>query len=289
MHLPGAAHLERWARDIPALAYELAEAFWPGPLTLSSSSARREPDAVTGGQDTVGLRVPGHPVALELLREFAAAGGSGGIAAPSANQLRPHQPDHRHACAARNSATPSNSFSTAARAPSASNRRSSTFLPGRPCCCSRVISRRQPSRQSAAWRRRTGRRRAARVGNAGGALCAADADAHDRWRCAGGIRRRRAARRSSLRRHSPQAQAVRSNHQRRHGSNWPTSRSAMPTISTPRCVTSTTPASTLIVVEALPETPIWAAVADRLRRAVVGAGAAGWPLGANSRSTWPRR
>lgn len=87
VHLPGAAHLDRWAREIPAMAWELAEAFWPGPLTLILKRAPQVPDAVTGGQDTVGLRVPGHPVALDLLRAFAAAGGSGGIAAPSANRF----------------------------------------------------------------------------------------------------------------------------------------------------------------------------------------------------------
>lgn len=87
VHLPGAGHLERWARDIPDLAWELAEDFWPGPLTLILKRAPGVPDAVTGGQDTVGLRVPGHPLALELLRAFAAAGGSGGIAAPSANRF----------------------------------------------------------------------------------------------------------------------------------------------------------------------------------------------------------
>ena len=87
VHLPGDDHLDRWASDIPDLAWELAEQFWPGPLTLILKRHPRVPDAVTGGQDTVGLRVPGHPVALELLRAFAAAGGSGGIAAPSANRF----------------------------------------------------------------------------------------------------------------------------------------------------------------------------------------------------------
>ena len=87
VHIPGADYLQRWAVDIPELAYELAEDFWPGPLTLILKRAPGVPDAVTGGQDTVGLRVPGHPVALELLRAFAAAGGSGGIAAPSANRF----------------------------------------------------------------------------------------------------------------------------------------------------------------------------------------------------------
>ena len=87
VHLPGAGHLEHWAREIPDAAWELAEAFWPGPLTLILKRAPGVPDAVTGGQDTVGLRVPGHSLALELLRAFAAAGGSGGLAAPSANRF----------------------------------------------------------------------------------------------------------------------------------------------------------------------------------------------------------
>jgi L-threonylcarbamoyladenylate synthase len=82
VHLPGAGHLDRWARDIPTTAFELAEAFWPGPLTLILKRQPAVPDAVTGGQDTVGLRVPGHPLALDLLREFG-----GGVAAPSANRF----------------------------------------------------------------------------------------------------------------------------------------------------------------------------------------------------------
>ena len=91
VHLPGAAHLDRWARDIPALAWELAEAFWPGPLTLILKRAPGVPYAVTGGQETVGVRVPAHPLALDLLRAFAQAGGGRGgmcgIAAPSANRF----------------------------------------------------------------------------------------------------------------------------------------------------------------------------------------------------------
>jgi L-threonylcarbamoyladenylate synthase len=82
VHLPGDDHIERWARDIPEAAFEVAEAFWPGPLTLILRRQPGVPDAVTGGQDTVGLRVPGHPLALELLREF-----DGGVAAPSANSF----------------------------------------------------------------------------------------------------------------------------------------------------------------------------------------------------------
>jgi L-threonylcarbamoyladenylate synthase len=82
VHLPGVAHLGRWAIDIPAVAGKLAAAFWPGPLTLILKRHPGVPDAVTGGQDTVGLRVPDHPLALELLREF-----NGGVAAPSANRF----------------------------------------------------------------------------------------------------------------------------------------------------------------------------------------------------------
>ena len=85
VHLASAAHLERWARDIPVAARKLAAAFWPGPLTLILKRQPTVPDAVTGGQDTVGLRVPNHPLALELLREFGGADG-GGLAAPSANR-----------------------------------------------------------------------------------------------------------------------------------------------------------------------------------------------------------
>lgn len=86
VHLPDVAHLERWARDIPDAAHVLAEACWPGALTLILKRHPTVPDAVTGGQDTVGLRVPNHPLALELLRAFAEKGGDG-IAAPSANRF----------------------------------------------------------------------------------------------------------------------------------------------------------------------------------------------------------
>lgn len=87
VHVPGHDWVERWAEEVPEAAWELAEAFWPGPLTLILRKQAWVPDAVTGGQETVGLRVPGHPVALELLRRFAAAGTRGGVAAPSANRF----------------------------------------------------------------------------------------------------------------------------------------------------------------------------------------------------------
>ncbi len=91
VHLPGAGHLDQWARDIPQGAWDLAEAFWPGPLTLILKRKSAVPDAVTGGQDTVGVRVPSHPLARALLRAYAQAGGGKnglcGIAAPSANRF----------------------------------------------------------------------------------------------------------------------------------------------------------------------------------------------------------
>ena len=82
VHLPGMDSLPQWAREIPASARQLADKFWPGPLTLILKRAREVPDCVTGGQDTVGLRIPGHPVALALLKAFG-----GGVAAPSANKF----------------------------------------------------------------------------------------------------------------------------------------------------------------------------------------------------------
>ncbi|MCX7176952.1 MAG: L-threonylcarbamoyladenylate synthase [Proteobacteria bacterium] len=81
VHLPSAEALDAWAREVPEAARKLAAAFWPGPLTLILKRQPHVPDAVTGGQDTVGLRVPNHPLALALLRAF-----NGGIAAPSANR-----------------------------------------------------------------------------------------------------------------------------------------------------------------------------------------------------------
>lgn len=81
VHLAADADLHDWAGEVPEAAAKLARAFWPGPLTLILKRAPRVPDAVTGGQDTVGLRVPNHPLALRLLAAFG-----GGIAAPSANR-----------------------------------------------------------------------------------------------------------------------------------------------------------------------------------------------------------
>ncbi len=82
VHLASVAQIAHWAEDIPPAAWTLSRHFWPGPLTLILRRSPRVPDIVTGGQDTVGLRVPGHPLALALLEAFG-----GGIAAPSANRF----------------------------------------------------------------------------------------------------------------------------------------------------------------------------------------------------------
>lgn len=86
VHVSAPARLAPLVRDLPPFAEALAEAFWPGPMTLIAWRSAVVPDAVTGGQDTVGIRVPSHPVALELL---AAADELEviGVAAPSANRF----------------------------------------------------------------------------------------------------------------------------------------------------------------------------------------------------------
>jgi L-threonylcarbamoyladenylate synthase len=82
VHLGAPSQLTDWAADVPDAARRLGDALWPGPLTLVVRRAARVPDAVTGGADTVGVRVPDQPVALALLRAFG-----GGVAAPSANRF----------------------------------------------------------------------------------------------------------------------------------------------------------------------------------------------------------
>jgi L-threonylcarbamoyladenylate synthase len=82
VHIPDRHHLARWASAVSTDAAALADAFWPGPLTLILPRATHVLDHITGGQDTIGLRVPAHPVARALLDAFG-----GGIAAPSANRF----------------------------------------------------------------------------------------------------------------------------------------------------------------------------------------------------------
>ena len=82
VHLASVEALPAWANRVSPAALRLAEACWPGPLTLLVPKSNRVPDITTGGLPSVGLRVPAHPIALELLRRFG-----GGIAAPSANRF----------------------------------------------------------------------------------------------------------------------------------------------------------------------------------------------------------
>ena len=92
VHIEHPRALERWALSVPPAAAALAEKFWPGPLTLILRRAPAVDLAITGGQDTVAVRVPGHPVAQQLLRAFGS-----GIAAPSANRygrISPTRPEH---------------------------------------------------------------------------------------------------------------------------------------------------------------------------------------------------
>ena len=84
VHVASMDPLGDWAYDVPGYAISLARDFWPGPMTLIVNRSELAGDFVTGGQNTVGVRVPDHPVALGLLEAFARAGGKG-VAAPSAN------------------------------------------------------------------------------------------------------------------------------------------------------------------------------------------------------------
>jgi L-threonylcarbamoyladenylate synthase len=92
VHLDDPRYLHRWVSKVPPLAERLADKFWPGPLTLILPKADNVNDIVTGGQDSIGIRVPSHPMAQQLLNAFG-----GGIAAPSANRygrLSPTKPEH---------------------------------------------------------------------------------------------------------------------------------------------------------------------------------------------------
>lgn len=87
VHLADAAQITRWAQNIPNYVYTIVNKFWPGPLSIVLSRKSHVLDCITGGQNTVALRVPDHPVALHLLSEFTKSknGQPAGIAAPSAN------------------------------------------------------------------------------------------------------------------------------------------------------------------------------------------------------------
>jgi len=86
VHISSTSQMDKWAVDIPEYAIDLANNFWPGPVTLILKRSQFAKDFITGGQNLVGLRVPGHPNALMLTKEFENLGGIG-IAAPSANRF----------------------------------------------------------------------------------------------------------------------------------------------------------------------------------------------------------
>jgi len=86
VHVANMDALGDWAAEVPEYAISLARDFWPGPMTLIMKRSELAGDFITGGQETVGVRVPDHPVALGLLEAFARAGGKG-VAAPSANRF----------------------------------------------------------------------------------------------------------------------------------------------------------------------------------------------------------
>jgi len=82
VHIASLDQMDQWAIDIPEFAIKLARDFWPGPMTLVLRRSAKAKDFITAGQETVALRVPAHPIALALLKEF-----NEGIAAPSANRF----------------------------------------------------------------------------------------------------------------------------------------------------------------------------------------------------------
>jgi L-threonylcarbamoyladenylate synthase len=86
IHVHSMQAIGPWVTDVPSYAISLGRDFWPGPMTLIFKRSFLARDFVTGGQDSVGLRVPNHPIALSLLQEFHKLGGKG-IAAPSANRF----------------------------------------------------------------------------------------------------------------------------------------------------------------------------------------------------------
>ena len=96
VHISSINQLGKWGVDIPEYAVTLAEQFWPGPMTLILKRSKIAKNFITGGQENVGVRVPGHQVALNLLKEFEDLSGLG-VVAPSANRfgkVSPTQSNH---------------------------------------------------------------------------------------------------------------------------------------------------------------------------------------------------
>jgi L-threonylcarbamoyladenylate synthase len=96
VHIGSMDQLNKWANNIPDYALKLAKEYWPGPMTLILERSEIAKDFITGGQETVGLRVPAHTTTLALLEEFQKLGGNG-IAAPSANRFGAVSPTNAEA------------------------------------------------------------------------------------------------------------------------------------------------------------------------------------------------
>lgn len=86
VHISSLNLLDKWVVDIPEYALKLANEFWPGAMTLILKRSALAKDFITGGQDSIGVRIPNHPIALALLAQFYEIGGLG-VAAPSANRF----------------------------------------------------------------------------------------------------------------------------------------------------------------------------------------------------------
>ncbi len=101
VHIANINQLEKWAVDIKPYAIQLARDFWPGPMTLILKRSSLAKDFITGGQESVGLRIPAHPVALALLKNFTESGQESGcgVAAPSANRFGAVSPTSANAVA----------------------------------------------------------------------------------------------------------------------------------------------------------------------------------------------
>jgi L-threonylcarbamoyladenylate synthase len=96
VHISSMDLMDKWACEIPEHAIKLARAFWPGPMTLILPRTELAKDFITGGQDTVAIRVPSHTLANQLLKEFESIGGCG-VAAPSANRFGKVSPTNSQA------------------------------------------------------------------------------------------------------------------------------------------------------------------------------------------------
>jgi L-threonylcarbamoyladenylate synthase len=96
VHISSIELLDKWASEIPEYAINLAKEFWPGPMTLVLQRTSIAKDFITGAQDTIAVRVPSHPVAVQLLKEFETLGGLG-VAAPSANRFGKVSPTNSEA------------------------------------------------------------------------------------------------------------------------------------------------------------------------------------------------